>query len=169
MNQQIIENASSPKSQLEWLRVLMLPALLTSLVILPGLLLAAFMASDSGTPEAIRGSYIAILLVLAYTGSVFISMLVWEKAALLSGILLSLFTIGNVATAIYLQTTSLLIAFIPWYGSGFRAIALPEPSYRQWRVPCSELLCQPSPPGDSSVTRSNWMSLITRSRSNYGT
>lgn len=128
MSQPVIDNAKSPKSQLEWLRVLMIPAAINSLVMFPMLLLMSIMGSDSGTDQAIRGSYLAILLVFIHTGAILISLFAWDKASLFASILLTVYVIGNIGVLILFRSTSPLMTIIPWsvtglaYDSGLRTI-----------------------------------------------
>lgn len=118
MNPSIIDNVKSPKNQLDWLRVLLIPALINSLIMFPMLLLMAMMGSDTGTDQAIRGSYLAIFTVLIHTGAILIAILTWDRVPLLSGVLLTLYLIGNVAVLILFKNTNPLMTIIPWHETG---------------------------------------------------
>ncbi len=116
MTPSIIDNVTSPKGQLDWLRVLMIPALLNSLVMFPAVLLMAILGS--GTALAIVGSFPAVLAVLVHTAVIGFAVIIWDRASLFSAILMCLYILGNVAVVILLRSTEPLMATLPWYEIG---------------------------------------------------
>lgn len=123
MTPSIIEHAKSPKSQLEWLRVLILPMVVMTALAYPWAIFSSIMATDSGTPAAMRAGYMIFFGSTFYLLAVVFAATKWSDWSLISAILLSLVSIANIAGLVFLPFVA---SVIPWIAIGFLGLSLSD-------------------------------------------
>lgn len=122
----LLSRIKSAKWQLEMLRLPVAMVAVISCLVYPWAIFMAIMASDSGTPTAIRGSYFLLFGFTFYAFALIVSSLKWSDWPLLSAILLVPVTIANGAALILIPFIAARIALFP---IGFLGVSLSNTTY----------------------------------------
>lgn len=118
-----LSNLTTPKELLRILRILFLPMVVMTSLAYPWALFSAIMATDSGTPAAMRAGYLIFFGCTFYLVAVIFVAIKWDDWALLSAILLTPVCVTNLAGVIFLPK---VVSLIPWIALGFLGLSVSD-------------------------------------------
>lgn len=118
-----LHRVKSPEEQLRVLRIPVAVLAAIASVLYPWAMMAAIMASDSGTSTAMRVSYLSLFGFTFYLAAVVLAAIKWSDRPIISAILLALVTITNLIAVLTIPFVTARIALFPL---GFLGIQLPD-------------------------------------------